>query len=123
MKVAALFGVGGNIGKAVALRFLEEGYQVAVVSRTGARNLDGEMDKYKDNLRQYSADLGQAEEAVKVWKAIKKNFPTAVSFVFYNAAKNLGSSDILEHSLSSLRESNEINTISVFALAREAISE
>ena len=84
MPLAALFGVGGRVGKAVALKFLRGGYHVAVVSRTGASGLDEEVEGHKGFLRQYRADLGKAEDAVRVWKDIKHDFKAPVSFVFYN---------------------------------------
>lgn len=88
-KLAAIFGAGQRVGKSVALQFLREGYQVAVVSRSGAKSLDEEAEKSKGSLRRYSADLGRAEDAVRVWNEIKKDFSTPISVVFYNGEANV----------------------------------
>lgn len=116
---------------------------MAVVSRTGASGLDEEVEGHNGLLRQYRADLGKAEDAVRVWKEIKHDFKTPVSFVFYNgelsrfssrrrfaddnfaAASNVSSpsGSILDIALGDLRACNEVNTLSVFALAQEAVRE
>lgn len=84
MQLAAIFGAGGRVGHSVALRFLDGGYHVAVVSRSGSKSLDEEVAKHKGNLRQYRADLSKAEDAVRVWKDIQKDFDSPVSVVLYN---------------------------------------
>lgn len=84
MQLAAIFGAGGRVGHSVALRFLQGGYQVAVVSRSGATSLNEEVIKHKGNLRQYKADLSKAENAIKVWDEIQRDFNTPVSVVLYN---------------------------------------
>lgn len=93
-KLAAIFGAGQRVGKSVALQFLHEGYQVAVVSRSGTKSLDEEAEKFKGALRRYSADLGSAEDAVRVWKEIKKDFSTPISVVFYNGEADV---DLASH--------------------------
>ncbi|PWN87284.1 putative short-chain dehydrogenases/reductase [Acaromyces ingoldii] len=122
-KLAAIFGAGQRVGKSVALQFLREGYQVAVVSRSGAKSLDEEAEKFKGSLRRYSADLGWAEDAVRVWNEIKKDFSTPISVVFYNAAANSSTDKFFDFQVSvdDLRRDQEINALSLFALAREAV--
>jgi NAD(P)-dependent dehydrogenase (short-subunit alcohol dehydrogenase family) len=144
MQLAAIFGAGGRVGHSVALRFLNGGYQVAVISRSGSKSLDEEVVKHKGNLRQYQADLSKADDAIRVWKQIEEDFDTPVSVVHYNgecvffhgksiathmaiyaftAATNSSAATPLEISLEDFRKSLEINTISVFALAQQAIGE
>jgi short-subunit dehydrogenase len=84
MQLAAIFGAGGRVGHSVALKFLNGGYKVAVVSRSGATSLDEEVTNRKRDLRQYKADLSKAEDAVKVWKEIQKDFDIPISVVLYN---------------------------------------
>jgi 3-oxoacyl-[acyl-carrier protein] reductase len=76
-QVAVITGAGRGIGKAIALRFANEGANVAVVSRTDANSQStaSEINALKpDSARAYTVDVADSEAVANLCSRIVKDF-------------------------------------------------
>jgi len=85
--LAVIFGVGPNIGRSVAAKFAQQGFQVAAVTRSGGSSklFDDVGDKsVKERIHHYKADLSIPSSATDALKTISKELGVSPSFVFVN---------------------------------------
>jgi NAD(P)-dependent dehydrogenase (short-subunit alcohol dehydrogenase family) len=113
-----LLGSGARIGTLTAQRFAQNGYNVAVVSRSGTdrRNENGFLS--------IKADLTDPKSIPRVFAAAKAEFGTGPSVVVYNvySMAPLPEKDtLLSITVGSFVKDLNANTVSAFAAASEAV--
>lgn len=81
-KVAVVAGVGPGNGAALARRFAEAGYAVALLAR-GRETLDA-LESEIDGARGYSCDVGSADSVAQTFAAIRADLGE-VDTLLYNA--------------------------------------
>ena len=116
--VVLILGAGARVGAAVAERFANNGYKVAVVSRKGTGSLNS------DGYLSLKADFSKPETVTPVFEAIKAEFHTAPSVVVYNAASLIPPPDpssIFSIPAEAFASDLNINTNSAYVAAQEAV--
>lgn len=115
--VALILGSGPRVGAAVAKKFANAGYFVAIASRkaTGAQTAEGYLS--------VKADMSNPSSIPAVFDLVKAEFQSAPSVVVYNAAAFTppASDDLFSIPMDSLAANLNTNTISVYAAAQEAV--
>lgn len=108
MKTTFITGVSRGIGKALALKFLEEGYFVMGTS------MDGTTDFTHENLKIFSLDLSQEKSIEKCSEEVKA-FNRNIDIHINNAAvlKDDGENAIVIEKLRQTLEVNLIGTINI----------
>jgi NAD(P)-dependent dehydrogenase (short-subunit alcohol dehydrogenase family) len=86
--VAFIIGTGSNFGSAVARRFLEEGYKVAV----GSRKPDVDAIR-KIGLLPVQVDASDQETIISAFAAVEKELGP-VNVVIYNGVLHLSAIDL-----------------------------
>lgn len=112
--VCVVVGVGPGNGAAFVRRFVEEGYSVAMIARSGEviDVLAAEM----PGVRAYRCDAGNAPQVEATFDSIARNLG-AVDVVIYNAGKGVwGSAE--EVSLEEFEAAWRTNTFGAFAVAK-----
>lgn len=77
-KVVFVLGAGGRIGAALRSKFAENGYKVALASRSAKTNLES------DGTLNVRLDLANPAEIEPAFKAVKDHFGSGPSVVVYN---------------------------------------
>lgn len=117
-RVALVLGAGPKIGAAVAAKFAGIGYKVAVVSRngTGAKTPEGYLS--------LKADFAKPSSVTSVFEAVKTEFSAAPSVVVYNAAVTdwIPEGSLFQTSLDKFESDLNVNSVAVYAAAKEAVS-
>lgn len=115
--IALILGSGPRVGAAVAKRFSSTGYDVAISSRkaTGSKTAEGYLS--------IKVDLSDPASLPAVFAAVKAEFKSAPSVVVYNAAGLTPppNNDLFALSTESLATDLNINTVSLYAAAQEAV--
>lgn len=118
MPVVLLLGAGPRIGAAVADKFSNNGYSVAVASRSG-----GGTKKNKEFLS-LKSDFADPSSIPALFDAVKAEFKTAPSVVIYNAAAFTTPPDkesVLSIQSQSVASDLNVNTISPYVAAQQAL--
>ncbi|KAF2121318.1 hypothetical protein BDV96DRAFT_640714 [Lophiotrema nucula] len=115
--VALILGSGPRVGAAVAKRFANTGYFVAIASRkaTGGKSAEGYLS--------IKADLSDPSSIPAVFDAVKAEFQGAPNVVVYNGAAFTppAGDDLFSIPTESLATNLNTNTVSVYAAAQEAV--
>ncbi|RDW63386.1 hypothetical protein BP6252_10931 [Coleophoma cylindrospora] len=115
--VALILGSGPRVGAAVAKKFINTGYQVAIASRkaTGGKTVEGYLS--------ITADLSNPSSIPAVFEAVKAEFHSPPSVVVYNAAALTppAGNNLFSIPVESLDADLNTNTVSVYAAAQEAV--
>ena len=115
--VALILGSGPRVGAAVAKKFANTGYSVAIASRKAAGG------KTAEGYLSVKADLSSPSSIPAIFEAIKAEFQIAPSVVVYNAAAFTppAGDDLFSIPTESLAGNLNTNTVSVYAAAQEAV--
>jgi len=116
--VILVLGAGPNVGKAVAKKFAQAGYAVALAARRA------ESGKTPEGYRSIKADLSSPSLVPSIFETVKSEFGRPPNVVVYNAATLTPPPDV--NSLFSLPSENlvrdlNVNTISAYVAAQEAV--
>jgi NAD(P)-dependent dehydrogenase (short-subunit alcohol dehydrogenase family) len=117
--VILILGAGPRIGASVAEKFASNGYNVAVVSRSGSGS------KTANGFLSLKADFTKPDSIPALFDAVKTEFHTAPSVVIYNAAALTNPPDkdsVLSISADSVASDLNVNTISPYVAAQQAVS-
>lgn len=117
-RVVLILGAGPRIGTAVAERFANDGYKVAIVSRS-SRGV-------KDASTYFSlkGDLSTPEAIPALFSTVKAEFKSSPSVVVYNAGTLTNPPDqdsVLSAPADSVYSDFKANTISPYVAAQEAV--
>ncbi|KAH7381629.1 hypothetical protein BKA66DRAFT_442035 [Pyrenochaeta sp. MPI-SDFR-AT-0127] len=117
--VALILGSGPRVGAAVAETFAQNGYRVAIASRsgTGGKNASGFLS--------LKADFADPASVPALFDAVKTEFHSAPSVVVYNAATLTPPPDeksALSLPVGNLVSDSNVNTVSPYVAAQQAIS-
>ncbi|EED22075.1 conserved hypothetical protein [Talaromyces stipitatus ATCC 10500] len=117
--VVLILGAGPRIGASVAEKFANNGYKVAIVSRSGSGT------KTAKGFLSLKADLYKPDSIPALFDAVKTEFYTPPSVVVYNAGGFTNPLD--KDSMFSVPAENvaldlNINTISPYVAAQQAVS-
>ena len=112
--VALIIGSGPRIGAAVAKKFANTGYSVAIASRK-AESAEGYLS--------VKADVSNPSSIPGIFEAVNAEFKSAPSVVIYNAAafSPPAGDDLFSIPVESVDADLNTNTVSVFAAAKEAV--
>jgi NAD(P)-dependent dehydrogenase (short-subunit alcohol dehydrogenase family) len=112
--VALILGSGPRVGAAVAKKFANTGYSVAVTSRKAAEGT---------GYFSVKADLSDPSSLATVFDAVKAEFKSAPSVIIYNAAAFTppAGDDLFSIPTESIAGDLNTNTVSVYAAAKEAV--
>jgi NAD(P)-dependent dehydrogenase (short-subunit alcohol dehydrogenase family) len=112
--VALIIGSGPRVGAAVAAKFSSSGYSVAIASRKG---------EAAEGYLSIKADVSSPSSIPSIFEAIKVEFKTAPSVVIYNAAGLTppAGDDLFSIPVESVAADLNVNTVSVYAAAKEAV--
>lgn len=115
-RVAAIFGAGPGNGAAFAVRFLKDGYRVAVLSRNAEamQKLAVALGPH-DKIRGYACDVASDEAVQASLASIQKDLG-AVSCVVYNAGSG-GFKSIDQWKAADITASVEVNASGLFRVA------
>ena len=115
--VALILGSGPRVGAAVARKFANTGYLVAIASRkaTVVQTVEGYLS--------ITADLSNPSSIPAVFDAVKAKLQSAPSVVVYNAAAltQPTSDNLFSIKAESLAANLNTNTVSVYAAAQETV--
>jgi NADP-dependent 3-hydroxy acid dehydrogenase YdfG len=115
--VCVVVGVGPGNGIAIAKKFSDQGYQVALCSRNES-NLKQYSSEIKGS-RAYSYDVQDIEAPKRVFEAIARDMG-AVDTLIYNAGTG-GFLNIEEATVENLQDAWEVNTRGLFLAVQEVI--
>jgi NAD(P)-dependent dehydrogenase (short-subunit alcohol dehydrogenase family) len=118
MKTVLITGIGRGIGKALAQKFLKEGYAVMGTSQTG------EVDYSDQNLKVFTLDLALSESIEKCAKAIGTDIGksgTKIDILINNAGALLDE-DETHVIIDKLRRTLEVNLIGTIDWTEHLIS-
>ena len=115
--IVLILGSGPRVGAAVAKQFANTGYSVAVASRKAEEGLTAE------GCLSVKADLSDPSSLPAIFDAVKAEFHSAPSVVVYNAAALTPptADDLFSIPVESLAADLNINTVSAYAAAQEAV--
>lgn len=117
--VVLILGAGPRVGASVAEHFLNNGYKVAVASRSGkAADTTSELSGFK-------ADFADPNSIAPLFDAVKTQLGAPPSIVVYNAAGMSPPPEkdsVLSIPAESVAKDLNINTISPYVAAQQAIS-
>lgn len=117
--VVLILGAGPRIGTHVAKKFASLGYKIAVVSRSGSGS------RTTEEFLSLKADFTQCETIPAIFEQVVKEFAEPPSVVVYNAAVRTippASDDMFSIAATTLAHDLEVNTLSAFVAAQEAVS-
>lgn len=113
--VSLITGVGDGTGAAIARRFSEGGYQVAMLARNRAR-IDALQDKIPGS-RAYVCDVGDLDWLSHVVGRVREEM--GQPRVLIHNAVSASFKSFLEADCNELEENFRVNTTSLYQLARE----
>jgi NAD(P)-dependent dehydrogenase (short-subunit alcohol dehydrogenase family) len=117
-QVVLILGAGPRIGGAVAAKFAEMNYSVALASRRGTGNLDS------NGCLSLQADFSRPETVAPLFEEVRVKLGAAPSVVVYNAAALTPPPDVsnvLSVSQKDFMSDININTVSPYTAAQEAV--
>ncbi|KAK9341970.1 hypothetical protein V1522DRAFT_439097 [Lipomyces starkeyi] len=123
--VVLILGAGPRIGASVAEKFVSNGYEVAVASRSGTGT------KTAKGFLSLKADFTMSDSIPALFDAVKTKCHAAPSVVVYNAATLTppphpppprDKDSVLSVSAESVASDLNVNTISPYVAAQQAIS-
>jgi NAD(P)-dependent dehydrogenase (short-subunit alcohol dehydrogenase family) len=117
MKTVLITGIGRGIGKALAQKFLAEGWQVSGTSQTGS------VDYSNANLKVFQLDLTSADSIKKCAEAITSDMSKidAKVDILINNAGAMPDKDEVRVVIDKLRETLEVNLIGTIDLTERVI--
>jgi NAD(P)-dependent dehydrogenase (short-subunit alcohol dehydrogenase family) len=115
-RIVLILGAGPRVGAAIAGTFANNGYKVAVASRSGKASSEGYLS--------LKADFSKPDSIPEVFSAVRSHFNAAPNVVVYNAAALTLPPDPL--SLLSLPKEAfvsdlNVNTVSSYVAAQQAV--
>jgi NAD(P)-dependent dehydrogenase (short-subunit alcohol dehydrogenase family) len=118
--VVLVLGAGPRVGSSVAEKFSQNGYKVAIASRSGKNGINDQ------GYLSLQADFTKPSTIPNLFEAVKSEFKTAPSVVVYNAAALTPPPD--ENSLFSISGDSvtsdlNVNTVSPYVAAQQAVIE
>src|SRR5438034_361023 len=116
--VILILGAGPRVGNAVAKKFAEAGYAIAIVSRGAVSG------KTPEGYHAIKADLSDHASVPSIFQNVKSEFGVAPSVVVYNAyaMTPLPEPDSpLSAPVAGLLSDLNVNTISAYVAAQEAL--
>ncbi|ORY13941.1 hypothetical protein BCR34DRAFT_586161 [Clohesyomyces aquaticus] len=116
--VAFILGAGPRVGAAVAQKFLNNGYKVAIASRSG------KISESVTGVFSVKADLTKPETVPGLFDAVKAEFKEAPSVVIYNAAALAMppvAGELFSISGDTFASDLNINTVSAYVAAQQAV--
>ena len=116
--VALMLGAGPRVGASVAEKFARNGYNVAVVSRSGSGG------KTAQGILSLKADLTKPDSIPPLFDTVKTEFQAFPNIVIYNAAALTSppdNSSIFSTSADSVESDLNVNTISPYVAAQQAV--
>ncbi|KAL4779076.1 hypothetical protein BJX76DRAFT_102806 [Aspergillus varians] len=116
--VALILGAGPRIGTTVATHFLNNGYAVALASRSGTNT------KTTEGFLSLQADFTDPSTLPALFNSVKETFNAAPSTVIYNAASLTRPPDAdsaLSIPVENFTSDLNVNTVSPYAAAQLAI--
>ena len=116
-KVAVVAGVGPGIGGALAGRFAEAGYAVAMLARN--REALDALEREVDGARGYACDVGSAESVARAFAAIRTDLGDADALL-YNAGSGVFA-DVETITPEQFEASWRVNAYGALLCAREVI--
>lgn len=117
--VILILGAGPRVGAAVAEKFANKGYNVALASRKGNGS------KTSEGFLSLKADFSKPESIPALFDAVKSEFQVPPSVVVYNAAALTPPPDpssALSIPVDKVTEDLNVNTVSAYAAAQQAVS-
>ena len=115
--VCAIVGIGPGNGEAFARKFANEGYQLALCSRTEAR-IEA-LAKATPGAKAFVYDAADAHAAVPVFERIQNELGP-VDVLVYNAGSG-GFISIDDTSVEQMRDSWEVNTLGLFCATQAVL--
>jgi NAD(P)-dependent dehydrogenase (short-subunit alcohol dehydrogenase family) len=115
MKNVVISGVGRGIGKALALKFLSEGFKVFGTTTTG------ESDFSHENLKIFKLDLADEDSIQKCTGEILKELSEEKIFILFNNAGVLQDEDETKINLEKLRSTMEVNLFGTISFTEKLL--
>jgi NAD(P)-dependent dehydrogenase (short-subunit alcohol dehydrogenase family) len=116
-KVAVVAGVGPGNGAALAKRFAEAGYAVAMLART--RNSLDLLEKEIDGARGFECDVASPESVARVFARVRAELGP-VDVLLYNAGSGIFA-DVESITAEQFEQSWRVNAYGAFLCARQVI--
>jgi NADP-dependent 3-hydroxy acid dehydrogenase YdfG len=116
-RVCAIIGIGPGNGESLARRFADEGYQVAMLSRTMSR-LE-QFEREIDGTHAFECDATDSESVKSALSAVADELGP-VDVLVYNAGSGVWG-DLESVSPEGLEQSWRVNTYGLFVAAQEVI--
>ncbi|KAI0505886.1 NAD(P)-binding protein [Xylaria bambusicola] len=117
--VVLILGAGPRVGASVADKFATDGYKVALASRKGTGSLN------EQGYLSLKADFTNPESIPALFDAAKAEFKATPNVVIYNAAALTPPPDqgsVLSIGASSVASDLNVNTVSPYAAAQQAVA-
>lgn len=114
-KVAIILGTGPGLGRALALKFSNEGYKVALVSRTKSKleKIEKEIESLGGETFIATADITNEKEIKVAFNSIIQKFGKNIDVLVYNAG-DFKKQSILEIKPDDFKNSWNINCFGAF---------
>lgn len=118
--VALILGAGPRIGISVARKFAGQGYQVAIVSRTGS----GSSVARNEGFLSLNADFTKPESIAGLFETVENEFHSPPSVVVYNAGARTVppiENQLFSNSPEALVADFNVNVLSPYVAAQHAV--
>lgn len=115
--VCAVIGIGPGNGAAIAQRFSQAGYRLALLSRS--TTLSGKLADELGNARAYACDASDPQALKSAFERVRKDLGD-VNVLAYNAGSGTWG-NVEDVSAADLENAWRINALGAFAAAREVI--
>lgn len=116
---ALIFGVGPRVGTGVAKEFARQGYNVAIVSRSGIDSMTSE------GYLSLKADLADLGSIPKIFKEVENKWEAFPNVIVWNAAARTvppAEDDMFSHPPENLVHDFNTNTLGPFIAAQQAVN-
>ena len=122
MKNIWITGASSGIGKALALKFANEGWQVAASARR--ENLLQDLKKINSNIHSFPLDVTDKEKAKKIFNEILQNFKTLDLCVFSTGIHDPESEKVFNtEKIREIMETNFFGTLNCIVAANSYFKE